>query len=158
VLKVVKGNLEPMKNNRIENTRESGRGRIGSSGGKTQDHVAIRIACRGNCKYFKGMGGEQECGGFAAVSKALASGTITAIQMESVPTPASVPSRRVKILTEKLCETCGYLKDACDFQSPAPPEGAAPCGGYRIFQTLLDSGEIKEDDLEKILYGPTSNV
>lgn len=151
-------NRKPLKNNRIKNIKEPARGTMGSSRKKNQNPVAVRIVCRDNCKYFKGVGGEQECGGFTAVSKALESGTVTVVQIENVPSPASIPPRRVEILTEKLCQTCGYFKDACDFQSPAPPEDAAPCGGFRVFQALLDTGEITKNELEKVLSGPTSNV
>lgn len=143
-----------MKNNRSGKTAGPEQKNSGSGGRKSPDQVNVRIVCRNFCEYFKGSGGEAECGGFSAVSRATASGVITAAQMERLQ--RRPPPERIKVLMEKICTACGYRADACDFQSDTPPDGATPCGGYRVFQALLDSGAIREDELEMIPDGVQS--
>jgi len=106
-----------------------------------------RVVCAEFCAHFKGAGGEAECGGFSAVSRAAASGKISAGQMEMIRSRRPFRPERFPVLSDKLCSTCGYRKHDCDFQSPEPPQNATPCGGYRVLRILLEIGQIREDEI-----------
>jgi hypothetical protein len=118
---------------------------------KNLAETAVEMICRGCCEYYRDRGGEAECGGYSAVLKGLESGLLTAAQLERIVDLGPGLPKRMAVLTGKLCDTCGYLRGGCDFQSPDPPEDATPCGGYRLIQALLERGEIRKDDLETLL-------
>ena len=111
----------------------------------------LEMVCRNYCRYFKGKGGETDCGGYWAVFNLVTSGVLTVGELREALPRQPAPPEMLEMLREKLCKRCGYFEDACDFQSPSPPEGAVPCGGYRVLQVLLDCGKITETELENIL-------
>lgn len=136
-----------MKFKTSRNKSRKSEGNPEDAGAEFQVDIVEGVVCRGFCDYFKGSGGEAECGGFSAVIRAMVTGTITAAQMEKVRGQTPPFPVRSGLLTEKLCSECSYFEDACDFQSADPPEGATPCGGYRFLQALLENGEISEAEL-----------
>lgn len=140
-------NMRPMKKNKEGSGKKSAMEAMGCCGVESPHNIAVQIVCRDFCKYFKGTGGKAACGGFSAVFRAMNSGRITVAQLERVLGQAPQKPERTDVLTEKLCVTCSYLEDGCDFQSSDPPEGAAPCGGYCLFQILMKNKEIMVEDI-----------
>jgi hypothetical protein len=139
-----------VKRRRPEGIRSTDPARVGAPGGD-QFKAAVAIVCEGYCAYFKGLGGEKECGGFSAVLQGLFTGAIPISHLERVAGREPGPPERRKVMMESLCASCGYLADGCDFQSVTPPEGSTPCGGYRLLQALLEIGALSENDLDGLV-------
>ena len=123
--------------------------------GRDPFRLAVSAACEGFCEYFKGDGGERECGGFSAILFGLRSGIIRRSHLEGISGFPPPSPRRIEDLAEDLCACCGYRQEGCDYQSPHPPPEATPCGGYRLIQILLERGVLESGQLKK-MCGPAS--
>ncbi|UCG39230.1 MAG: hypothetical protein JSV00_03075, partial [bacterium] len=85
--------------------------------GRDPRRCAVQMACRGYCEYFKGEGGESECGGFRVLLQGLASGRIDPAHIEHVVGKEPMPPRRTGFLVDSLCFRCAYLEGGCDYLS-----------------------------------------
>ncbi len=115
--------------------------------------LAVELACRGFCEYYRGDKGESGCGGLAAVKRGVATGKIdTAALLHLTDRPPGV-CRRSGCMINEMCSRCSYREGGCDFLSPSPPPDATPCGGYRLLQALLDCGALTPDVLRGLVTG-----
>ena len=113
--------------------------------------AAVEVVCLGFCEYFKGEGGEAECGGFSAVMGGIESGRIDPSHLEHLVNRRPGEVWRAGCLIDSLCFGCGYRTDGCDYLSPSPPADATPCGGYRLLQALLDCRALTQDQVRTII-------
>ncbi|MDF1535869.1 MAG: hypothetical protein P1S46_05115 [bacterium] len=112
---------------------------------------AVQVVCRGFCEYFKGDGGEPECGGFNAVKNGIDSGCVDPSHLEQLVDRKPHRARKSRFLVENLCAGCGYLAEGCDYLSELPTPGATPCGGYRFLQALLECEALTEEQIRDMV-------
>ncbi|UCF30868.1 MAG: hypothetical protein JSV26_00025 [bacterium] len=113
--------------------------------------LALDLVCRGFCEYYReGLGGEDQCAGFAAVVRGVEIGTISVGNLRQLVGIVPGPARRSSFLVDRLCRNCSYLADGCDYMAPVPVRGSSPCGGYRLLLGLLEAESLTTEDLQTV--------
>ncbi|MGA1843739.1 MAG: hypothetical protein ACMUIS_04160 [bacterium] len=105
--------------------------------------------CRPFCTYFReGAKEDMACRGARVVESLLQAGVF---RIDAIPINGKSPhlwAHRDEVLERTVCRSCPFRAEDCDFQSPVPPPGAEPCGGYILLSLLKEKGIITTADLE----------
>lgn len=107
----------------------------------------VKLVCQPHCRFFRpGAKEDLSCRGFDVIAaRATPSQVNKWIEMFAATLPPDSFSHDEQI--EKiLCAACAFRAADCDFQDPAGPKDAVPCGGYVLLCRLCAAGvtEVRE--------------
>ncbi len=91
-----------------------------------------------------------ECRG-AMVIERLMTGILKPEDLPKTGRDPSLREKRSRLIFEKVCRKCEFIKDGCDFQSTNPPDEAEPCGGYILISLLFEKKLLRSSDLKEAI-------
>lgn len=98
--------------------------------------------CKASCLFYKPERKNPEhCYGFEKLVKLIENKKINIKKILSLDIKKFKNSNDV-FLMEKICKICPFLKDGCDFRAG---KGFEPCGGYKIFDILIETKAISKN-------------
>jgi hypothetical protein len=105
--------------------------------------------CRPYCMFFKdGQKEEMSCRGAEAVERLVQQGSVDPANMPALRKEPAVWERQKDALGARVCRTCAFFPEDCDYQGGEAVEGAEPCGGFILLSLLYQRGLIRMTDLE----------
>jgi hypothetical protein len=100
--------------------------------------------CKRFCAYYKSSKDETlSCGGFLEVRRLVERGGRFSFRDRR----RSVSPKTAAALAGKVCKTCPFFKEDCDFILKTGK--ASPCGGFLLLGQLVDDGSISIDEVGK---------
>ena len=103
-----------------------------------QDYLCLPF-----CEFYKpGAKEELLCRGAWLVERMVDRERLNPEDFQGLENNVSWPPGREADLEALVCAPCPFRIDDCDFQSPRPPEGAPPSGGWLLLAQLLAAGKI----------------
>ena len=105
--------------------------------------------CRPYCAFLKdGQKEDLACRGAEAASNLVDRGLVEVGSIPVLEKESSVWERHKDALAARVCRSCPFFAEDCDFHGEERMEDAEPCGGFILLALWYENGLIRMADVE----------
>jgi len=105
--------------------------------------------CRPYCMFFReGVKEEMSCRAALILEGLVSREGVDLGKMPPLKKRPGLWERLKAVLGARVCGTCPFFSDDCDFQATKRVDDAEPCGGFILLAHLWENRLIKPADLE----------